>query len=333
MAAAVTPGLALDADTQTALAVAGVSQTNLRLTGDTFQQIKGKYRKMPKPQRLQELSHLQLHIAAIYAVENEDMQRQVRLEQQEKRHRQIDDGRRSSGPEKRARRESAMEDDGSEVQSPTRRRTLGRGRQQDAQALQLDHQDQHLDPQLMAQQSHSPDDVDPFLHCWFPLSVSVMVLMYSRLCSAIPGFDAARTGGHAASRPVPSLPAGVKAVARSVAGADIGGRQPVAYASSDDPSWSADADDCLRALWTYSFKPASDSRRVSCSDRVSPEPLNLNWKLLDFQCYTFLLVSRALSPLMGPVWAPGERGIYACSACHHGSLSRGTLLIRSFAHL
>lgn len=168
MAAAATPGPALDADTRTALAVAGVSQTNLRLTGDTFQQIKGKYRKMPKPQRLQELAHLQLHIAAIYAVENEDMQRQVRLEQQEKRHRQIDEGRRSSGPEKRARRESAIDDDGSELQSPTRRRTQGQGRQQDAQALQLDHQGQHLDPQLMAQQSHSPDDVDPFLHCRLP---------------------------------------------------------------------------------------------------------------------------------------------------------------------
>lgn len=168
LAAAATPGPALDADTRTALAVAGVSQTNLRLTGDTFQQIKGKYRKMPKPQRLQELAHLQLHIAAIYAVENEDMQRQVRLEQQEKRHRQIDEGRRSSGPEKRARRESAIDDDGSELQSPTRRRTQGQGRQQDAQALQLDHQGQHLDPQLMAQQSHSPDDVDPFLHCRLP---------------------------------------------------------------------------------------------------------------------------------------------------------------------
>lgn len=110
---------------------------------------------MPKPQRLQELAHLQLHIAAIYAVENEDMQRQVRLEQQEKRHRQIDDGRRSAGPEKRARRGSAMDEDG-EMQSPARRR---------AQGL-FEHG--QLDPQLMAHQSHSPDDVDPFLHCRCP---------------------------------------------------------------------------------------------------------------------------------------------------------------------
>lgn len=116
---------------------------------------------MPKPQRLQELSHLQLHIAAIYAVENEDMQRQVRLEQQEKRHRQpIDEGRRSTGPDKRPRRESGVEDDEAEA-SPTRRRTQG---------LQLEHQGQQLDPQLMAPQSHSPDDVDPFIHCecFFP---------------------------------------------------------------------------------------------------------------------------------------------------------------------
>ena len=120
---------------------------------------------MPKPQRLQELSHLQLHIAAIYAVENEDMQRQVRLEQQEKRHRVIDDGRRSAGPEKRLR-EPGLEDE-TEVQSPVRRRTQGPG--------MLDgHQ---LDPQLMAHQSHSPDDVDPFLHCRCPFLSAEMVLM------------------------------------------------------------------------------------------------------------------------------------------------------------
>lgn len=222
MSAAATPGPALDADTRTALAVAGVSQTSLRLTGDTFQQIKGKYRKMPKPQRLQELSHLQLHIAAIYAVENEDMQRQVRLEQQEKRHRQIDEGRRSSGPEKRARRESAMEEEGSEVQSPTRRRTQG------SQALHLDHQGQHLDPQLMAQQAHSPDDVDPFLHCWSPALTSLVVMSTHLFCSAIPGFDAAGASCYAARRPVPPLPAGAKATAWPVAGSDIGERRPAA---------------------------------------------------------------------------------------------------------
>lgn len=111
---------------------------------------------MPKPQRLQELARLQLHVAALYAVENEDMQRQVRLEQQEKRHRMIDDGRRSAGPEKRARREeTAVEDDGGEEPSPAGRR-----------ALALADQGPQLDPQLMAPQpSHSPDEVDPFLHC------------------------------------------------------------------------------------------------------------------------------------------------------------------------
>lgn len=168
VAASTTSVPTLDDDTRTALAVAGVSQSTLRLTGDTFQQIKGKYRKMPKPQRLQELSHLQLHIAAIYAVENEDMQRHVRLEQQEKRHRQIDEGRRSSGPDKRPRREPGVEDDETEA-SPARRRTQG---------LQLEHQGQQLDPQLMTHQSHSPDDVDPFLHCKFPFP--------ARLCSSEP---------------------------------------------------------------------------------------------------------------------------------------------------
>jgi hypothetical protein len=74
--------------------VAGVSQSVLRLTGDTFHQFKGEYRKMSKGERLGILAQMQMRIAAIYAIENEDMQRQQRLEQQERRHRQIEESRR-----------------------------------------------------------------------------------------------------------------------------------------------------------------------------------------------------------------------------------------------
>ena len=215
-------GPALDADTQTALAVAGVSQATVRLTGDTFQQIKGKYRKMPKPQRLQELSHLQLHIAAIYAVENEDMQRQVRLEQQEKRHRQIDEGRRSAGPDKRARRESGIGDDETDAQSPTARRT---------QALQLEHQGQQLDPQLMAHQSHSPDDVDPFLHCKVSRRTYKSSTDVLTLGSAIPGFNTPGSCSYSARWAISPLPSGTPATARPIAGSSIG-----AYGTPRGPS-------------------------------------------------------------------------------------------------
>lgn len=85
----------LGAETSSAIQVAGVSEATLRLSGDTFNQFKGEYRKLSHPDRLQMLSTLQLRIAAIYAVQNEDSQRQRRQEAQDKRHREVDSHRRS----------------------------------------------------------------------------------------------------------------------------------------------------------------------------------------------------------------------------------------------
>ena len=170
--AAAAEGPTPDAETSAALAVAGVSQAVFRLTGDTFQQFKGEYRKMAKPQRVQMLAQLQMRIAAIYAIENEDVQRQVRMEQQEKRHRQIDQTRRQSTTvaEKRARRTSAMmvEDEGDDEgrtlpsSSPARRRQGGVV-QQDAQGLQLDQGQMGDGQHLMGGQTQQ-DEVDSFIH-------------------------------------------------------------------------------------------------------------------------------------------------------------------------
>ncbi|PKS06316.1 hypothetical protein jhhlp_007064 [Lomentospora prolificans] len=189
-------GPAPDAETSAALAVAGVSQAVLRLTGDTFQQFKGEYRKMAKPQRVQILAQLQMRIAAIYAIENEDVQRQVRMEQQEKRHRQVDQTRRHSSSagngsgsamEKRSRRASAMEDGNSEDRmgqgSPARRRT--QGPVQDQGIHHLDHQGGQMgDAHLMSQQQHPQDDVDSFIQ----------------------GTSSADRRRDTSGRPIPSLP-------------------------------------------------------------------------------------------------------------------------------
>jgi hypothetical protein len=82
--------------------VAGVSNAVLRLTGDTFQQFKTDYRKISQPERLNILSQLQLRIAAIYAVQNEEVQRVQRAEAQRKRHSAIEETRRH--PEGHAQR-------------------------------------------------------------------------------------------------------------------------------------------------------------------------------------------------------------------------------------
>ncbi|CRK38914.1 hypothetical protein BN1708_007893, partial [Verticillium longisporum] len=84
----------LDPDTQAALAVAGVSSSAMRLTGETFHQFKGEYRRMSKPERIGNLAQMQMRIAAIYAVENEDLQRQERQARQEKKHQEIEEGNR-----------------------------------------------------------------------------------------------------------------------------------------------------------------------------------------------------------------------------------------------
>ncbi|RCI14629.1 hypothetical protein L249_6974 [Ophiocordyceps polyrhachis-furcata BCC 54312] len=83
-----------DDETAMALQVAGVSDNVLRLSGDTFHRFKGEYRKMSQPERLGILAQMQLRIAAIYAVQNEDMQRQKRQEAQDKRHRDIEENKR-----------------------------------------------------------------------------------------------------------------------------------------------------------------------------------------------------------------------------------------------
>ncbi|KAM3506645.1 hypothetical protein MY10362_002234 [Beauveria mimosiformis] len=70
--------------------IAGVSEAAVRLTGDTFNQYKRDYRKLSPTDRMQLLSNMQMRIAAIYAIQNEDAQRQRRLEIQERRHREID---------------------------------------------------------------------------------------------------------------------------------------------------------------------------------------------------------------------------------------------------
>lgn len=79
-----------EAETLSALQVAGVPDTTLRLTGDTFNQLKGEYRKLSSAERMQILSTLQLRIAAMYAVENEATQRQQRKEAQEKRQNDVE---------------------------------------------------------------------------------------------------------------------------------------------------------------------------------------------------------------------------------------------------
>ncbi|KAG5917776.1 hypothetical protein E4U42_007115 [Claviceps africana] len=86
-------GPQLDANTSAALQVAGISSSALRLTGDTFQQLKTDYRKMSQPERLNALAQLQLRLAAIYTIQNEDMQRQQRQMAQDRRHLQADANR------------------------------------------------------------------------------------------------------------------------------------------------------------------------------------------------------------------------------------------------
>ncbi|PHH91057.1 hypothetical protein CDD83_1802 [Cordyceps sp. RAO-2017] len=82
-----------DAETSVALQVAGVSDSVLRLSGDTFHRFKNEYRKMSQPERMGILAQMQLRIAAIYALQNEDMQRQKRQEAKDKRHQEIEESR------------------------------------------------------------------------------------------------------------------------------------------------------------------------------------------------------------------------------------------------
>ncbi|KJZ80099.1 hypothetical protein HIM_00813 [Hirsutella minnesotensis 3608] len=83
-----------DPETSAALQIAGVADNVLRLSGDTFHRFKTEYRKMSQPERLGILSQMQLRIAAIYAVQNEEMQRQRRQDAQNKRHQEIEEQKR-----------------------------------------------------------------------------------------------------------------------------------------------------------------------------------------------------------------------------------------------
>lgn len=137
----------LDAETSSAIQVAGVSEAALRLTGDTFNQFKGEYRKLSHADRIQTLSTLQLRIAAIYAVQNEDMQRQRRQDAQDRRHREVDSNRRlqpgsSSKTHKRQRASMAEEAETEpghlESQMQQNEQLLGQQLMDEAQ-FQLDH--------------------------------------------------------------------------------------------------------------------------------------------------------------------------------------------------
>lgn len=118
--------------------VAGVSESLLRLTGDTFNQFKGEYRKLSHADRMQALSTLQMRIAAMYAVQNEDMQRQRRQHAQDRRHREVDSNRRlqqNNTPQPHKRQRSSIVGD---LESET-----------DQLQEQLQPDGQLLGPQLM----------------------------------------------------------------------------------------------------------------------------------------------------------------------------------------
>ncbi|OAQ59597.1 transcription factor, FAR1-related protein [Pochonia chlamydosporia 170] len=101
-----------DPETSAALQIAGVSNTALRLTGDTFHQFKTEYRKMTQGDRLSLLAQFQLRIAAIYAVQNEEMQRQKRQETQDQRHQAVVASRKTlSAQRHRARKHQRDQDE------------------------------------------------------------------------------------------------------------------------------------------------------------------------------------------------------------------------------
>lgn len=93
-----------DAETAAALNVAGVSDAVLRLNGETFHQLKRLYRKMNQADRLEQMAQMQLKMAAIYAVQNEDMHRQRRQLAQDKRHKDVDAGRQQPSSQKKSRK-------------------------------------------------------------------------------------------------------------------------------------------------------------------------------------------------------------------------------------
>lgn len=137
-----------DNQTATAIQLAGISESTLRLTGDTFHQLKSDYRKMSQPDRLNALAQFQMQIAAIYAVQNEDWQRQRRQEAQDKRHLLVEKGRRQLSVQKqRARRRGRQED-----QSQQHQHQQNMDQQAVHHQLQQEAQNSHLQP--LMQESH-----------------------------------------------------------------------------------------------------------------------------------------------------------------------------------
>jgi hypothetical protein len=145
-----------DLDSSAALQIAGVSADALRLTGDTFHQFKNEYRKMPQPERLGVLSQLQLRVAAIYAVQNEDIQRKTRRESLNRRHQEIEESRRLRAVQKQRARRQQQKDQQPQQQSVGPGQTSLQQQQSDPipsqtpgqhQLQQHQQQPQHQQPQ------------------------------------------------------------------------------------------------------------------------------------------------------------------------------------------
>ncbi|KAG9250346.1 uncharacterized protein F5Z01DRAFT_677907 [Emericellopsis atlantica] len=94
-----------DVDTSEAMLAAGVPNSTMRLTGDTFSSFKAEYRKLSQPERIGVLSQLQLRVAALYAIQNEEVQRNKRQEQQRQRHQEIEATRMDRHDGKRQKRQ------------------------------------------------------------------------------------------------------------------------------------------------------------------------------------------------------------------------------------
>jgi hypothetical protein len=99
----VSPGT--DVETSEAMLAAGVSNPTLRLTGDTFSSFKAEYRKLSQPERIGVLSQLQLRVAALYAIQNEEIQRNKRQEVLRQRHQGIETARVDRHDAKRQKRQ------------------------------------------------------------------------------------------------------------------------------------------------------------------------------------------------------------------------------------
>jgi hypothetical protein len=162
-----------DADTLAAMQVSGVSPAVLRLTGETFSQFKTEYRKLSQPELIGVLSQLQLRIAAIYAVQNEEVQREKRAETQRKRHAEIAEGRRQAGlpmnppkrrrgvPQAQAQAEAQTQAPGQQAQGQRAEASATTGQQQSQQQGQHQAQHHHPPPPHQMPARHSTEMIFP----------------------------------------------------------------------------------------------------------------------------------------------------------------------------